>query len=666
MRRPLLFAGIAILGAFAAAPLTAQGTPFLVAPTERGMALRWVWDEGARPAGYFVERRTSTSAPWTRLTPQPLTRIRDRAAARARLGDQFDRYAGLLFPDDPRAERSDPETFRSMLMLSADLEPGVAHVLGLRYDDESASPGSAYEYRLVAIAASGQQVVATSGAVVAGGYRPAAAPQSLTAVTASRGTSLRWTPAPQFSGYHVYRGTRRDGTDARRLNDAPVILFIRDEGTPIEASATFFTDTAPPARDSAYYRVEGIDAFGRRSQRTAATPHLWRSIVTLNAPVLVQTRARGDTIVVSWQPPSDTRATSYQLWRAASDTGPFVRVGQRIRAPVREHRDAGRPEGRVMWYRVTSLDDAGRESDPSPAALAEIPDRTPPPVPDSIVAVADTGRFSLRWRHVAAPDLRGYRVYRAPTATGTFALLSPTPQAQARFVDTVPVRADHPFYYRIAAVDSAFNESVPSAVVIVRPPDITPPSSPKIGQLRGLDAALAVTWMANPEPDVVGYRLRFRGKGEPAWRDVASTRPATQLSDTIPGLAAGRTYEVTLVAVDDAGNASPPASMAEGKALRRRALARPDLQGASFEQRERGVVVWWSALPEGVVELLVLRREEGQALRAIGAPPAGVTRFVDRTAKAGREYEYVVRARDAFGNASESRARRVQIPEAGS
>ena len=109
------------------APLTlpAQETPLLVSPAARGVLLRWVWGNGERPAGYFVERRAASSAAWVRITPQPRGRIRDRAAARALLGDQYERYSGLLFPSDPRAERRDPESFRGMLLLSADLEPVI-------------------------------------------------------------------------------------------------------------------------------------------------------------------------------------------------------------------------------------------------------------------------------------------------------------------------------------------------------------------------------------------------------------------------------------------------------------------------------------------------------------------------------------------------------------
>lgn len=666
LRSPFMVAFLCTALAIRPSALAGQDTPFLVSPAERGIVLRWVWSEGAIPAGYFVERRPAAGGAWNRITPQPLTRTRDRARARTLLGEQYDRYAGLLFPADPRAGRNDPETYRGIMLLSADLAPGVAHALGLRYDDDAAVAGSAYEYRLFALTASGERLAATSGPVTAGAYRAPAGPDPLTAVASVRGAALRWARATRYSGYHVYRGARRDGTNARRLNDAPVILFTRGDGPAIEASATFFTDTAPPVGDTVHYWVEGIDAFGRPSRRSAPAAFVLRPRITLAAPVQVQTTVLGDTVVVSWQEPDTARrVTAYQVWRSASDTGGFAKLGTPVRAPGRTLRDPGRPARRVSWYRVTALDDAGNESDPSSRALAEVPDVTPPPAPDSLSGTADTIRLSLRWRRVSVADLRGYRVYRAASATGTFALLSVTPQLPARFVDTIPRRADHPFHYRVTAVDSSFNESAPSAVIALRPPDQTAPSAPRIGQVRPLDRALGVTWLANPEPDVVAYRLRSRPKGERAWRDAgpASGVSARQLADTIAGLVPGLAYEVTVVAVDDAGLESAPAPVVEASPVKREAPARPDLRRVEYASRERGVVVTASAPAVGVVTLLVLRREKGEAYRVVGELEAGATRFVDHTARRGARYEYIVRARDAFGNESESRVRVVDVPE---
>jgi fibronectin type 3 domain-containing protein len=541
-----------------------------------------------------------------------------------------------------------------MLLLAADVEPGVAQLLGLRYEDASAQAGTAYEYRLIALTGSSERPVA-SVTVIAGGYRPAAAPESLTAVAGRAGAALRWRPEPRFSAYHVYRGSRRDGADARRINDAPVVVFIRDQGVALEAATTFFRDSIGTRRDTLRYWVEGIDAFGRPSQRSAAAAFVAPAALTLAAPGPVRASVAGDTVAVSWQPSPDSNVAAYQVWRADADTGPFVKLG----APVRglAQADPGRPARRLIWYRVTAVDRAGHESDPSPVALAEVRDLTPPAAPESLVARADTGRFSLRWRRVDAADLRGYRVYRASTADGTFGMLSATPRRDPVFTDTIRRRADHPFYYRVTAVDSAFNESPPSAVLAVRPPDVTPPSAPRIASVRPLDRALAIVRLPNPEPDVVRYRLRYRAAGETAWREADAT-------DTLRGLVAGRRHEVTLIAIDDAGNRSQPSPVVVGTPADRQAPDRPDVRRAQFEPRERGVVVEWRS--NGATRVLVLRREQHQAFRPVGESAGGVTRFVDRGVRAGRQYEYVVRARDGFGNESESRARRVEVPVAGS
>ena len=100
--------------------------------------------------------------------------------------------------------------------------------------------------------------------------------------------------------------------------------------------------------------------------------------------------------------------------------------------------------------------------------------------------------------------------------------------------------------------------------------------------------------------------------------------------------------------------------------MKRSAPVRPDLRRVAFEASERGVVITVSAAADDMAELMVLRREAGQSYRPVGVIGAATVRFVDRTVRAGRTYEYIVRARDAFGNASESGSRRVDVPAGGS
>ncbi|MDH5235327.1 MAG: hypothetical protein OEW77_10230, partial [Gemmatimonadota bacterium] len=282
----------------------------LAASAERGVVLRWAWGDGERPIGWLVDRRAAGSG-WLRLTPQPVTRVRDRAVARARLGERFARFEGILFSDDPRAELADPESYRSLQLLSADVDPDVARLLGLRYDDSSATTGVRYEYRLVVLVGGAERVAATSGMVEAGRYTPPAAPDSLRVAQGRRGLSLRWSPRGAFTAYHVYRGTRADGRDATRLNATPVVVFLNDDGVPTEAAATFFTDTTVRA-DTAYYQVAGIDAFGRVSRRSPALAGIVRDLMAPGAPTVHQARVAADTVLLTWDAPSDADLAGFQ------------------------------------------------------------------------------------------------------------------------------------------------------------------------------------------------------------------------------------------------------------------------------------------------------------------------------------------------------------------
>jgi hypothetical protein len=277
------------------------------------------------------------------------------------------------------------------------------------------------------------------------------------------------------------------------------------------------------------------------------------------------------------------------------------------------------------------------------------------------VGTSDTGRLAVRWVAVRAADLRGYRVYRASTADGSFALLSDTPQRDTTFRDPVPRQADHPYFYRVTAVDSAFNESAPSAALAVRPPDVIPPSAPRLVAARGIASGVRLEWLPNPEPDVVAYRVRYRLAGaSAAWIEHPTPVAATATSDTLTGLEAARRYEVALVAVDDAGNRSVAARPLVATPLRSASAKAPELRRAAFDRAAQAVVVEWTP---GDGPVLILRKDDDQAaFRPVGSAPAGVTRFADRLVRAGRTYQYQISVRDAQGNPLESRVRQVVIP----
>lgn len=641
-------------------------TPFLVAPAERGVVLRWAWPEGERPLGYHLERREAGGS-WTRITGQPVSRIRDRAQARARLGDAFSRYQPLLFPADPMDELRDPASYRSMLLLLADIEPAVAVVLGLRYDDSDARAGASYQYRLIALTRRGETQVAAGGPVVAGAFRGILPPDSARARQQADGIALRWSTAGSFSAYQVFRRRGARG-DWQRLSAVPVIVFSDENGAGTEASAQFYRDTTAAVGDTLAYAVAGIDPFGRLSDRSLPAVLVVRDVIPPAPPSQVSARVRGDSIVIAWVTSPDPQTATYQVWRSASRDGAFEPLGPPAPAGLREARDPGRPAGRLWWYYVTARDAAGNESPPSFMAVAEVPDLSPPEVPDSVRGSGRTGRLDLTWARAAAPDLRGYRVYRSLTPDGDFALLNQTPTPAPRFSDSVSVGADHPFYYRVTAVDSAFNESPPSAVLAVRPPDVTPPSAPQVASVAPGEALVVVAWTPNPEPDVAWYRVRYRirGTGAGSWIERPDSVAAGHARDTIPGLRPGELVEVSLVAIDDAGNRSELARPVVARAFKRQSPKPVEITRARFRGAD-AVVIEWGSPPAEVARLVVLRRRLPDSTWVeAGASAPVARRFVD-VVPAGWTgmLEYRLNALDRFGNAAGSRSRKVERSEGG-
>lgn len=625
-------------------------TVLLALPTEEGVGLRWAWPEGGEPAvGYHVERLATDEVEWRRLTAEPLARVRDPAEARRRLGAAYDRYEPLLFPARPVRTRDVALSRLGLLLLSADLDPALARALGLRYDDREAESGRAYRYRLIAVGSDGEEVVATSGTVIAGAYQPAPAPDELRAEQSGEYLLLSWSLHIPYTAYHVFR-------DGRRLNAGPVVPFEVEGRAGARASPFQFRDTTVALGDTVTYSVEGIDALGRAGRRSNPVTVIVRDRMPPEPPPIVQAETRGDTVAVRWEPPPDADVASYRLWAADAREGPFEEVGALVPAPRTEAFDPGNSPGRILWYHVTAIDSAGNESRPSLTAMAHLPDLQPPASPAGLEGDASAGRAELRWRAAADPDLRGYRVYRASSPDREFGLLTPRPLAKTAFVDTLRLGADHDFHYRVTAVDSAYNESEPAGPIALRPPDVKPPQAPIVREIEAGDERLIVRWLANPDPDVVGYLVRHRRPGESRWTERPDTLRVGAHTDTIAGVPARTPIEVTVVAIDDAGNASAPSESVTGEAYTRRAPPPVEIERAVYHPDSGTVRIEWDEPAAEVERVVVLRRDPGtDDFRVIGRAQPGAGRLEDAGVRPGLTYEYVLRIFDRNGFHSDAR-----------
>jgi len=236
-----------------------------------------------------------------------------------------------------------------------------------------------------------------------------------------------------------------------------------------EAAAKLF-DNIPTDRPAVKYSLPAAEWTGRdvvigvkifsENGRTAGWSNLAKLSVVepLAPPVDVQVQAVAGGVRITWNgvaPPyriyrrtsADANASPLQEIDLATFTDPSAEYGTKYYYSVEAYQTGGD-------IHATSERSAEVEITPE--------DKFPPPVPAGLAAVASTASIELVWEPSAAPDLAGYRIYRA-LGTGSFEKLAETREAPS--YSDAKIESGKSYRYAVTAFDKAGNESAMSAPV---------------------------------------------------------------------------------------------------------------------------------------------------------------------------------------------------------
>ncbi len=182
------------------------------------------------------------------------------------------------------------------------------------------------------------------------------------------------------------------------------------------------------------------------------------------APRELTAAARADGIEIGWQAEEDPGIAGFDVYRRLSTERDFGEPLQLVGPAERSFVDAGARYGQRYLYAVTAVGQRSPLVESAVAATREVDYRDvfPPPVPASVVALADAGAVRLVWDESRAPDLAGYHVYRR-RGDGEWQRLTAEPAAEVEYADP-DVTPGEPYAYRVTAVDELGNESEPSTV----------------------------------------------------------------------------------------------------------------------------------------------------------------------------------------------------------
>lgn len=617
--------------------------------------LRWApssivaWEMGIK-YGYNVERITvgtpeaSTLNKMVLLTPVPIKPYplekmdadNEKVAIVAEViyGEKPMRGKGFgLFYETQNRQ----EWRMAMALLSCDLSLQAAKSAGLYFEDRNIEEGCRYIYRISLAQQPKNMLIDT--AVVVALPNLLSKPRELTIVCGDKTATLAW-KKDNYSAYIVERA--RNGmneSDFRPVSALPVV-------------SAHFKDTLPDNDHRYAYRVKGITPFGDDGP--------YSEIVTGMGITTVAYRPELDTIIIHdnkyieirWSLPGNLKdqLSKITITRASSSKGPFTTVGtlngdSKLKA-VHSYTDH-RP-GATNYYRIKGITKQG-EAIYSFPYFAQLIDTIPPAVPAGLEGTIDsTGIVRLKWASDTAPDLLGYRIFRANHLKEEFSEVTTTilparPYGETlSFSDTLTLHTLTPgVYYKIIAVDRNYNTSSYSIPIQLKRPDTISPSAPLFTKAISTDTAILLAWQNSTSEDVARYALFRVNIKDSLQKQVYSWKaahPENYFTDTT--VRQGNTYFYQLYVWDDSGNSTSETS----SDVYFESGLRGPINIWQAERQENRILLRWQYNRQDVKHYRIYRAKNNDSFTLYTTQDGSTNEFTDNTLFLGNVYRYKITA----------------------
>lgn len=569
----------------------------------------------------------------------------------------------LMYPLKTAANRaelnqslSQGENRLSMLLFISTEDTRIAAALGQYFEDSALKSGLQFVYTVEAYQ-KGQLVASKTRGVRTDKVAILPMLWETKAHKFSWGVGLKWEGYEPYISFNIYRGKTYDG-DFEQINTAPVQVqtSLNKDGT-MSVAPYFFTDTTLKEHEQFYYQIRGVDFFG--DEGPASIPVLGKIKKDPRpAPLARPELEEGETSInVLWQPSADKKVIAYNVYRSSKYEGGYQQLNPK---PIvgTSYLDNNVAVDINYFYYVTTINEGGFESLPSLAVLGFAKDSTPPAVVAELSAKIVEADINLTWAGVADADLLGYRIYRTMKPNSLdWALLHKNPLPQAKFVDRLDKNLSrYPYYYRVTAVDTHFNESQPSVPVKVQLPDITPPGVPSVTGYTVKDQKVALNWRPIASYDLAGYNV-YRQVGGKQMKLTATPLQLPTFVDQTPPVGKSLSYAVT--AIDQTGNESQPSARINVVAKDAKA---PVISAFDTTVKGANVQLAVTSTDQDVIGFDVFRSRNNRDFVKINTARVSGKSFTD-TVLNGKRYFYKVVLWDSSANMAESTVREVKIPK---
>jgi fibronectin type 3 domain-containing protein len=569
-----------------------ESIAILARPSKDSITLRWAprklstWQKGNK-IGYTIERYVIVRdgsvlriPEKTLLSLSPLKPLQENdwetlvtknkyaaIAAQALFGEHFevDLSKTDIFTILNKV-RENEQRF-AFALFCADMSIAVAKASGLAFTDSNVKKGEKYLYRVIINDPLDTQGLKGSMFISPDDPYELPKPQNVKAEFKDQLVSLKWdkSKARNYTAYIVERSF--DKKTFAPISDAPLVT-VSPTSTE-ETRYEYASDSLKELGKTYYYRVKGVSPFGEES--TPSDVVTGKATITVSQVPYIKEgeNIENKFIRLSWDFPEKNNQAikGFSVERSPKPQGIYTSITlQKPLAPaVRIFED--KAPAQVNYYRVTALGLNG-EQYRSPIYLAQLVDSIPPAAPIGLKAVVDDyGTINVSWQKNKENDIYGYRVYKGNTEKEELSQITSEPIAQASYVDKVNLNTlNESVLYKVMAIDKNQNHSPLSDLLRVTLPDKVKPLSPTFLPVTSSEKGVVLPWTKSSSTDVVRYELYRKAPDRSEWQRI-KILPAASDSTYLyldENVGAGKTYNYTVVAIDDAGLESDPSSAVTG------------------------------------------------------------------------------------------------------
>lgn len=645
----------------------------LVRVQKNKILLRWApsdalsWKKG-NIYGYQLERYTVTRNNSTLakpekvilgkvLKPEPLENWEkliednDNAAivAQAIYGEDFgvtgsDKLQNIINLSEESEQRF------TFALFAADKDFEIAKKAGLGFEDKTVLKNEKYAYRVVSNVPEKELAIKYGGAFTGlTEYEELPKPMDFTAHFTDNSAMLSWNfkiLAHAYGSYYVERSL--DKKNFERITKKPYTSMNQENEN---NNRIFYVDSI--GNNQSYsYRIQGISTFGELGPYSEVVSGKGKSTLKYVPHLTLKDFKDDKTVTLTWEFDEDgnNEISEFELNRSDADDDKYIPVVKNIS-----------PKSRTVTYNkltptnyftITAIGKQGSNKTSFPMLVQPV-DSIPPVKPMNLKGIIDSlGIVRISWDPNKEKDLMGYRIYKASNPDEEFSQLTVSPNEFNKYQDTVVVKSlNSKVYYKIIAVDTHYNMSPFSEVLIVKKPDIIPPTSPVFTHYEIKDGTVSLEWVNSQSEDVATHYLYRKENNDNHLIATFEKKDATE-TYLDQNAVEGATYHYSIFAKDDSGLTSNPSP--EVAVLIPKSSLMPAVKGfyAQVNPTAKSIDLSWEYNVKDMDGFEIYKASETEPLQLMQVVSGATKRFSDSTITVNTSYKYGVRALSKDGRMS--------------